>query len=476
MNTKLLGVVATAILFVTPAYSMTVDPSYTIVDLGTLPNGPSSYSTGINASGEVTGFAQNSAGLQAFLYSGKKMIILGTLGGTDSAGFGINNRGEVTGFARNGADLPHAFLYKGKTMLDLGVLPGANAQSAGSVGYAINGRGEVAGASDSSIGTPHAFLYNGTTMIDLGTFGGTNSVGGGTNSVGGGTNSVGLGINNRGEVTGVASTTGNASSQAFLYNGKTMINLGTLGGTDSVGEAINARGEVTGYADTSVYNGTTDGLQHAFLYNGTKMIDLGTLGGEESVGYAINRRGEVVGSSGTAIGKTAAFLYVNDIMFDLNSLISPTDPLNGTVWLNEALGINKSGEIVADGCYTSGSLKCDAFLLKATPPGNTPLPAALPLFAAGLGALGLLGRRRRRKAAAASRSLIKTPDRISETPQLAVLLWGVCCVAANRYGRRPQCKRNLTFLRSVRVQPCIRPVFAWFTSIAMQPHWPLALM
>jgi hypothetical protein len=28
------------------------------------------------------------------------------------------------------------------------------------------------------------------------------------------------------------------------------------------------------------------------------------------------------------------------------------------------------------------------------------------------------------------------------------------------YGRRPRCKRNLTFERSVRVQPCIRPLNA----------------
>jgi hypothetical protein len=33
--------------------------------------------------------------------------------------------------------------------------------------------------------------------------------------------------------------------------------------------------------------------------------------------------------------------------------------------------------------------------------GTTPLPAALPLFATGLGALGLLGWRRKRKNAAA---------------------------------------------------------------------------
>ena len=45
------------------------------------------------------------------------------------------------------------------------------------------------------------------------------------------------------------------------------------------------------------------------------------------------------------------------------------------------------------------------------------------------------------------------------------------------YGRRPRCKRNLTFQRSVRVQPCIRPVFAWrIASVTMQPQWPLALM
>ena len=45
---------------------------------------------------------------------------------------------------------------------------------------------------------------------------------------------------------------------------------------------------------------------------------------------------------------------------------------------------------------------------------ETPLPAALPLFATGLGALGLLGWRRKRKAA--SSRLIKKFDRISERP------------------------------------------------------------
>ena len=44
------------------------------------------------------------------------------------------------------------------------------------------------------------------------------------------------------------------------------------------------------------------------------------------------------------------------------------------------------------------------------------------------------------------------------------------------YGRCPRCKRNLTFLRSVRVQPCMRPVFrVEACPVAMQPLWLLAL-
>jgi hypothetical protein len=33
------------------------------------------------------------------------------------------------------------------------------------------------------------------------------------------------------------------------------------------------------------------------------------------------------------------------------------------------------------------------------------------------------------------------------------------------YGRRPRCKEESDYLRSVRVQPCIRPVFEWRTDL-----------
>ena len=66
-------------------------------DLGTL-GGYGSTAYAINASGQVAGDAETSAGQgHAFLYSNGTMQDLGTLGGTDSQAYGINASGEVVG-------------------------------------------------------------------------------------------------------------------------------------------------------------------------------------------------------------------------------------------------------------------------------------------------------------------------------------------------------------------------------------------
>ena len=93
--------------------------------------------------------------------------------------------------------------------------------------------------------------------------------------------------NASGQVTGYASTAGDAADHAFLWNGTEMVDLGTLGGTFSQGAAINASGQLTGFAYA------TGNAGHAFFWNGTEMVDLGTLGGTFSSGSAINDSGQV---------------------------------------------------------------------------------------------------------------------------------------------------------------------------------------
>ena len=70
-----------------------------------------------------------------------------------------------------------------------------------------------------------------------------------------------------------------------------MTDLGTLGGSTSYAFGINNAGQVTGYATTA-----GDAAAHAFLYSGGKMIDLGSLGGT-SEGLALNNAGQVVGEA-----------------------------------------------------------------------------------------------------------------------------------------------------------------------------------
>ena len=76
------------------------------------------------------------------------------------------------------------------------------------------------------------------------------------------------------------------ASHAFLWDGTTMQDLGTLGGSYSGGLAINASGQVTGIATTA-----SDAVTHAFLWDGTTMQDLGTLGGTFSRALPSTTRG-----------------------------------------------------------------------------------------------------------------------------------------------------------------------------------------
>src|SRR5258708_3754631 len=175
--------------------------SFTVKDLGTLPNGFGSVARGINDRGRVVGDSATNGLFQphAFSFRHGVMVDLGTLpGGTASGAAGINNRGEIVGESTTASGDTHAFLFEDGAMVDLGTLGGAISRAT-----AINDRGQIVGSS--SLAAPfqfHAFLVENGVMVDLGT-------------LPGGRFSEALGINNRGQVVGSSNATGQLNHAAL---------------------------------------------------------------------------------------------------------------------------------------------------------------------------------------------------------------------------------------------------------------------
>jgi probable HAF family extracellular repeat protein len=256
-----------------------------------------------------------------------------------ASGNGINSYGQVTGYANDENDAEHAFIYTDPTIVDLGAL----CEYGDSYGMAINDSACVAGYT--LVGTSayyHAFLHDGSTMNDLGTLGGSNS--------------QAQGMNNDGLVVGTAQTA-SANWHAFLYDGSTMTDLlGANAGSNSVAYSINDSGKIVGqhFVDGHYhfwYNGQDypydADIPHAFLLDGSTLTDLGTLCGyydgcHYSVATHINNQGQIVGSSTLDIGQHA-FLYSNSTLTDLGSLYDNTP---GTWDFSYANSINNNGQVV----------------------------------------------------------------------------------------------------------------------------------
>lgn len=384
---------ATLLLAVLGPASRRAEAVYSIADLGNLGTaGPPSLAVGaLNANGQVVGTYNGSLG---FFASGGPMTAMGTLGGLYSFGTGINDKGVAVGYSYvTGNTSLDAFTFSNGTMTDVTAKLGITLGGTSTSPAAINNSGEIVGSASTdpnsaSGGSTHAFLYNGTTTVDLGSLYGPNG------------QSKAYAINDAGLVVGNTNSVSGAT-HAFLYNGTAMRDLGTIGNSSGTSTAydINRSGLVVG--ESGIGDGTTI---HAFLSNGTTMVDL-TAGAAyatfTSKAFGIDSAGDVVGfyNSGSFTGQHG-FLYAGGTLLDLNSLL----PSNSGWTITGAYGINDNGQIAAIGMNGQGQ---SHVLLLSAPTSLVPEPPAVALLCSGA-ALGLglrkSSRRRGATAAAPSRS------------------------------------------------------------------------
>lgn len=188
--------------------------------------------------------------------------------------------------------------------------------------------GLVAGTSWNDAGVARAFLYDGKTNIDLGTFGGPSS--------------QAFAVNRCGQVAGWGQTAAGIP-HAFYYDG-TLHDIGTLGGPESWGLAISACGKVAGWSTPPF------GRQHAFYYDGRTMRDLGTFGGTISEAFDLNSVGQVVGTATVAGDTLHAFLY------DARSG-APIQDLNPPGRSSQAFDINEAGQVAISTRDADGLLR-----------------------------------------------------------------------------------------------------------------------
>jgi probable HAF family extracellular repeat protein len=351
-------------------------PRYTVIDLGTL-GGTYSYAYGLSNAGVVAGgaaTASQTGGLfqTAFLWYGGHITNLGTLGGEtcptcNSEAGGPNIWGESALYSETSRTDPNGedFCGFGTNRQCLGatwkdgvltaLLPLAGGHNSGA--NWINDLGEVVGLAengtrDSTCVSPGQVLR--FKAVLWGPHGEIHEL----QLLPGDTVGFSFGINNLGQAVGVSGLCSNTTPPPFIAGPQaphavlwerdgSPVNLGSLvkGGTINIPGGVNDLGEVAGGSQTA------DGNPHAFLWTkGTGMRDLGTLPGDffstAPCCQTINNKSQIVGFSIPGpLGSGRAFLWQNNVMTDLNTLIPPNSPW----YLQAAQSINDAGEIVGYG-------------------------------------------------------------------------------------------------------------------------------
>jgi probable HAF family extracellular repeat protein len=275
-------------------------------------------------------------------------IDLGTLGGANNwTNYGgINDRGEAVGMAEtsaldpNGEDLCafgtkhtcRGFLWRHGHITALSTLGGNNGQAS-----AINNRGQIVGISETTVPDPGCppGKQPGTTILPVMWEEGEIRA---LPTLLGEPDGFVQGLNNQGQAVGATGTCTSFAIHAVLWENDTAFQLSDLGHTGSDAYAINDHGQAVGY----VSNGTT--VVASLWQNGARgeVTNLGILPGDGAAfATGINNRGQVVGSTLNSGGWSRGFIWQDNVMTDLKTLI----PEDSNLYIIAASNINERGQI-----------------------------------------------------------------------------------------------------------------------------------
>ncbi len=361
---------------------------YTVTDLGVLGEGTNSSAFDMSNAGWVTGSSNLTPGgpQHAFLWYGDGPLRdLGTLGGPNSTADGPNGFGEAPiiseiakrdpdgeDFCGFGTHLQcRGAIWRFGRLTALRGLPGGR----NSIAIGINNLGQLVGWAengirDSTCATATPFQVYHVDAVKWEPNGKIEKLRPLTEM--GDTVAFSFGINDRGQAVGSSGTCATQGLPPANVTGLHAVRwerdgsptyLGTLG--DAHNTKFNAAGSINEWGVVVGTSQYTDGTTHAFLWRkATGMRDIGTLPGAFATiapcCHTINNRNEVVGFSVDGNGPTA-FLWRDNVITDLNSLLPANSPLH----LLFAESINDSGEIVGQGCVLPECTVLHAF--RATP-------------------------------------------------------------------------------------------------------------
>jgi probable HAF family extracellular repeat protein len=277
-------------------------------------------------------------------------IDLTTLGGANSwTNYGgINDRGEAVGMAEtsvpdpNGEDMCafhtqktcRPFLWRDGHIMGLPTLGGNNGQAA-----AINNREQIVGISETTAPDPGCppSKQPGTTVLPVMWERGEVRA---LPTLPGEPDGFVQGLNDRGQAVGATGTCTSFAIHAVLWENDHAFQLADLGHTGSNAYAINNHGQAVGYVSTT--DGST--IVASFWEDGARgaVTNLGILPGDGAAfATGVNNRGQVVGSTFNSQGWSRGFIWHDNVMTDLNTLI----PKDSNFFINAASNINERGQI-----------------------------------------------------------------------------------------------------------------------------------